>query len=31
VGHTKDLTVMYEYQGQHRNTNTREGSNLTLP
>jgi hypothetical protein len=31
VGQTKDLTVMYEYQGQRRNTNTREGSNLTLP
>jgi hypothetical protein len=25
VGQTKDLTVMYEYQGQRRNTNTREG------
>ena len=31
LGQPKDLTVMYEYQGQRRNTNTREGSNLTLP
>src|SRR5664279_6043331 len=30
LGQPKDLTVMYEYQGQRRNTNTREGNNLTL-
>ena len=25
LGQPKDLTVMYEYQGQRRNTTTREG------
>jgi Domain of unknown function (DUF3395) len=31
VGQTKNLQVNYEYQGQRRNTTTREGNNLTIP